>query len=152
LELGTSLGITTSYLAFANLSAQVITMEGAPTVADLAQKTFDRLNLKGIEVLKGNFNQTLPETLERIKTVDLVFIDGNHRKDPTLNYFHQLINHSTESTILIFDDIHWSSEMELAWKEIQQHPEVTLTIDLFFIGLVFFKKDFKAKQHFVIRF
>ena len=152
LELGTSFGITTSYLAFANPSAQIITMEGAPSVADIAQQNFDQLQLKNIEIRKGNFNVTLNQTLEQFSTIDFSFIDGNHRKDPTMYYFEELINKANDQSIFIFDDIHWSAEMEEAWKEIQQHPAVTLSIDLFFIGLVFFKKDFKAKQHFVIRF
>ncbi len=94
----------------------------------------------------------MPELLSQIQNVDLAYIDGNHRKTPTLSYFRQFQQRSTDNSIFIFDDIHWSEGMEEAWKEIQQHPAVTLTVDLFFIGLVFFRKDFKAKQHFVIRF
>jgi predicted O-methyltransferase YrrM len=90
--------------------------------------------------------------LDETGKVDLAFIDGNHRKQPTLDYFTKLLNHSTTSTILIFDDIHWSEEMEAAWSVIQQNPSVTLTIDLFFIGLVFLNPTFKVKQHFSIRF
>ena len=84
--------------------------------------------------------------------MDLVFIDGNHLKIPTLEYFTWFLEKSTEQSIFIFDYIHWSAEMEEAWKQIQTHASVTLTIDLFFVGLVFFNKDFKARQHFVIRF
>jgi hypothetical protein len=90
--------------------------------------------------------------LSEMKRVDFAFVDGNHRLEPTLHYFEQLTRHSTETTILVFDDIHWSAEMELAWNRIQDHPLVMCTIDLFFLGLVFFKKDFKVKQHFIIRF
>ena len=152
IELGTSFGITTSYLAFANPSAKIITMEGAPSVADMAEENFKQLELKNIEIRKGNINKMLTPTIEQLSIIDFSFIDGNHRKDPTIYYFEELINKANDQSIFIFDDIHWSAEMEGAWKEIQQHPSVTLTIDLFFIGLVFFKKDFKAKQHFVIRF
>jgi hypothetical protein len=42
--------------------------------------------------------------------------------------------------------------MEKAWEEIKQHPHVTLTIDLFFIGLVFVRQAQKEKEHFVIRY
>jgi predicted O-methyltransferase YrrM len=94
----------------------------------------------------------LPILLDKVREVDLVFVDGNHRLEPTLRYFEWILNHSNEHTIIIFDDIHWSEEMELAWKKISQHPTVTCTIDLFFLGLVFFKKEFKSKQNFVIRF
>ena len=90
--------------------------------------------------------------LDETGKVDLAFVDGNHRKLPTIEYFDQLLLHSSASTILIFDDIHWSEEMEAAWSQIQQHPSVTLTIDLFFIGLVFINPTFIEKQHFSIRF
>lgn len=152
LELGTSLGITTSYLAFANPSAKIITMEGAPEVAAVANKNFQQLHLSNIEVIEGNFDETLPPLIARLSTINFAFIDGNHRKQPTLNYFNQLLNLSTDSTILIFDDIHWSEDMGAAWNEIKQHPSVTLTIDLFFIGLVFFRTEQKIKQHFAVRF
>jgi predicted O-methyltransferase YrrM len=84
--------------------------------------------------------------------IDFVFIDGNHRLEPTLRYFEMLLKHATPNTILVFDDIHWSQEMELAWKSIQENSSVTCTVDLFFLGLVFLRKDFKVKQHFTIRF
>ena len=102
--------------------------------------------------MQGDFQQTLPAFLSTVKQIDLAFIDGNHRKAPTLEYFSKLLSLSTPSTVLIFDDIHWSAEMEEAWFAIQQHSAVTLTIDLFFIGLVFINPDFKVKQHFSIRF
>jgi predicted O-methyltransferase YrrM len=159
LELGTSLGITTAYMASAftkvsgdSKSPDTFTLEGSKNIAAVAQNNFEKLNLKNIKLIQGNFDDTLPGILSQIKNIDLGFVDGNHRKQPTLNYFYQLLSHSTDSTILIFDDIHWSKEMEEAWKEIQQHASVTLSIDLFFIGLIFFKKDFKATQHFTIRF
>ena len=152
LELGTSLGITSSYLAKGNERGKVFTCEGSSAIAAIAEKNFEQLQIKNIRLTQGNFAITLQPLLNKIGKVDLAFIDGNHRKEPTLEYFSTLLNHSTSSTILIFDDIHWSEEMEAAWKEIQQHTSVTLTIDLFFIGLVFINPDFKVKQHFIIRF
>ena len=151
-ELGTSLGITTSYLSFANPSAKIITIEGAHEVATIAKKNFNQLNISNIKIIEGNFDETLPIINSQLSTVNFAFIDGNHRKEPTLNYFHQLLNKANESSIFIFDDIHWSEEMEEAWNEIKQHPSVTLTIDLFFIGIVFFRTEQKIKQHFTVRF
>ena len=151
-ELGTSFGITTSYLASGNKDATVYTCEGATTIASIAQNNFNKLNLNNIELIQGNFDETLPGLLTKLNKIDLAFIDGNHRKEPTLSYFHQLLNHSAASTILIFDDIHWSEEMEAAWQEIQNHPSVTLSIDLFFIGIIFLNNNFKVKQQFSIRY
>jgi Predicted O-methyltransferase len=152
IELGTSLGVTSAYIATGHKAADVYTLEGSKNVAAIAEENFKKLHLENIKLIWGNFDDTLPILLSQISNVNLAFVDGNHRKIPTVNYFQQLLQSINDQSILIFDDIHWSAEMEEAWKEIQQHSSVTLTIDLFFIGLVFFKKDFKAKQHFVIRF
>jgi predicted O-methyltransferase YrrM len=151
-ELGTSLGITTCYMAKGNEKATVYTCEGSAAIAAIAKSSFAGQQAKNIELAEGDFARTLQPLLNKIGKIDFAFVDGNHRKEPTIEYFNKLLNHSTPSTILIFDDIHWSADMEAAWKEIQGHPAVTLTIDLFFIGLVFINPDFKVKQHFVIRF
>lgn len=152
LELGTSLGITTAYMAAANEQSKVVTMEGAATVAAVARKNFAKLGLQNIRLVEGNFDETLAATVQQMGSIDLAFVDGNHRYEPTLRYFRELLPAIHEYSILIFDDIHWSKEMEQAWAEIQRDPAVTLSIDLFFIGLVFFRKEQKVKQHFTIRF
>lgn len=152
LELGTSFGISTAYMAAGNPDANIITIEGAASVASLARQGFDELGLQQIELLQGEFSSKLPQALAQLKTIDLVFIDGNHRRVPTLAYFDQLLACSTPSTVLIFDDIYWSLEMENAWSEIKHHPRVKLTLDLFFFGIVFFNEDIKIPQHFMIRF
>ena len=152
IELGTSLGLSAAYLAMGNPAARLITCEGAAAVATVARENFSLLGMQHIETIEGNFDETLPVVLKSLKGIDLAFIDGNHRAVPTLRYFEQLLQKINRPGILIFDDIHWSKEMEAAWHEIKNHPGVMLTIDLFFIGLVFFNSDFKVKQHFVIRF
>ncbi len=151
-ELGTSFGITTCYLASANADSKVFTFEGAKNIAKIASENFAKCDLKNIELIEGDFQKTLSGNEGKTRIVDLLFIDGNHRKEATLEYFNFFLKKSTNNSIFIFDDIHWSEEMEEAWKLIQQHDSVTLTIDLFFIGLVFFSKDFKVKQHFTVRF
>jgi predicted O-methyltransferase YrrM len=152
IELGTSLGITTGYLASGNISGQVLTFEGASEVAKLARQNFQKLSLNNITVVEGDFNVTLQPQLDKIAHLDFAFVDGNHQENPTIFYFEQLLTKANENSIFIFDDIHWSQGMEEAWKYIQNHPAVTLTIDLFFIGLVFFRKEQKVPQHFSIRF
>jgi predicted O-methyltransferase YrrM len=154
LELGTSVGITTSYLADAHPLSKVITLEGAPAIAAIARKNFQQLNLSNIQLIEGNFDHTLPSVIGQLSSGNLflAFIDGNHRFEPTISYFKQLLTiHDTDS-IFIFDDIHWSPEMEKAWDTIKSDPAVRCSIDLFFIGIVFFRKEFKEKQNFVIRY
>ncbi|MEQ1554159.1 MAG: class I SAM-dependent methyltransferase [Ferruginibacter sp.] len=152
LELGTSFGITTSYLASAKSNPVITSMEGSQSIAGIALQTFTNLNLKNIEIVKGNFENTLLPLIKTSNTIDFAFLDGNHRKIPTLQYFNTIIEKANEDTFIVLDDIHWSAEMEEAWEQVKAHKSVTLSIDLFFIGIVFFKKDFKVKQHFTIRF
>lgn len=151
LELGTSLGISTAYLSSANPNAKVVTIEGCPNTSAEAKKNFESLALNNIESVVGNFDSVLTSVVSRQSSVDLVFIDGNHKKIPTLNYFNQLLQHTTNDSVFVFDDIHWSDEMEEAWEEIKSHPKVTVTIDLFFLGLVFFRKE-QAKENFILKF
>ena len=152
LELGTSLGITTSYLSLARPDASVTTMEGSKEIARIAKQNFKILELKNVELIEGNFDDTLLSVVRGLSTVDFAFIDGNHRQEPTERYFHELLAKTNNDSILVFDDIHWSSEMEAAWETIKNNAAVTCSIDLFFIGIILFRKEFKEKQHFVIRF
>jgi predicted O-methyltransferase YrrM len=151
-ELGTSAGLSAAYLASALPNSRLITIEGSPAIAEIARKNLFALGLSNIELLTGNFDGILPKVLENHPIIDLAFIDGNHRKQPTLNYFNSLIQHISDFSVLIFDDIHWSRDMEAAWQEIKNDERVMLTVDLFFLGIVFFKSDFNTKQHFIIRF
>lgn len=151
-ELGSSLGISSAYLALASPAGKLITCEGSPAIANRAMENFDSLGLKNIEMVQGNFNDTLPGILAAHPGPGLVFFDGNHRCEPTLQYFRQCLAAANEDTVFIFDDIHWSSGMEAAWATIKADKAVRMSIDLFFIGLVFFRKEFKAVQHFELRF
>ena len=151
-ELGTSFGITTSYLACASRGSKVFTLEGSKKIGEIAEANFKKLKLENIYFIQDSFERSFPELVSKIKSIDFLFIDGNHRRDATLTYFRESLKKLRPSSIFIFDDIHWSNEMEDAWKQIKAHSSVTLTIDLFFIGLVFFNPDFKIKQNFIIRY
>ena len=153
IELGTSLGITTAYLAKgAGTGSHIHTIEGSTSIAAKAKETFYKTGCNSINLTIGNFNKVLPRLLHKIDKIDLAFIDGNHKQAPTLQYFHTLLKKAHKQSVFIFDDIHWSRDMEDAWQIIKNESSITLTIDLFFIGLVFFDPAIKVKQHFVIRF
>ena len=152
LELGTSLGITTCYFASVRHNERVITMEGVPGIAAKALDNFKRMGFDNIELIEGNFDETLQPVLSKAEKVDIAYIDGNHRFEPTIRYFEQIFPYLHAGSCLIFDDIHWSREMESAWNKIKSDSRVVLTIDLFFIGLVFINPDIKIKQDFIIRF
>lgn len=152
IELGTSLGISGSYLASADSKSTLYTLEGSEEIARVASETFRQLRLPNVQIIQGNFDDTLAPLLQRTRNVDMAFIDGNHRKEPTLRYFSQCLTQAHKDTVLIFDDIHWTKNMEEAWETIKANPAVTLTVDLFFLGLVFLKAEFREKQHFILRF
>jgi len=149
LELGTSLGITTAYIA-KNKEVQVTSLEGDESVAALAKQTWQNLSLNNIEQRIGNFDNTLIPTLKG-KTFDFIYIDGNHKLEPTLHYFELCLAHADAKCILLFDDIHYSKEMEQAWSFIKNHPKVISTIDLFFLGYVFLNYDITPK-HYTLKF
>jgi len=151
LEFGTAAGVSASYLKRGYPEASLLSMEGCASVAAIAEEVFTELKLKDVEVKVGNFDSILPSLLRQLDTLDFVFFDGNHRKEPTLNYFQQCLALVNENSVFIFDDIHWSPGMESAWKEIKKDPAVSLTIDLFWFGLVFFRKGIE-KQNFIIRY
>ena len=146
-DLGTSLGVTTMYYAYSNKKTKVYTFEGCPETAQIALTNFKKLRLDNIDLTLGNLDETLEVKLNEVDTIDFAFFDANHRKEPTLNYFNLCLSKAHEQSLFIFDDIHWSYEMEEAWEEIKAHPKVLITIDLFFIGLVFFRTN-QPKQHF----
>ncbi|MBC7745323.1 MAG: class I SAM-dependent methyltransferase [Flavobacterium sp.] len=151
IELGTCLGITTAYLAKAAPTAKVISVEGCPQTSRIAAENLNQLGIVNTQLLVGNFDTVLPEIINQADSLDFIFIDGNHRKDATLNYFNWCLPKLNANGILIFDDIYWSKGMKEAWKEIKDHPQVSVTIDLFWIGLVFIKEG-QVKEDFKIRF
>lgn len=151
LELGTAMGISSAYLASGQPRSTVTTIEGCENIARQARNNLKVLGLKNVEVLIGNFDTLLPDYLASVDHLDLAFIDGNHREEPTIKYFEQCLSKTVNTSCIVFDDIHWSQGMEKAWNAICQHEAVTLSVDLFFMGLVFFRKEL-SKQHFLIRF
>ncbi|MBK8348138.1 MAG: class I SAM-dependent methyltransferase [Saprospiraceae bacterium] len=146
LELGTSLGISSAYLASANHTSEIVTMEGDPNIAAVATDVHQTLGLKNIQIVTGIFENTLSKTLDHFEHLDLVFIDGHHAEVPTRTYFETIISKCDESSIIVIDDIYWSPGMTQAWHSIISRNDVTLTIDLYDIGIVFFRKEL-SRQH-----
>ncbi len=149
LEIGTSLGLATSALSLGNDNATITTLEGCPKTLAIARKQFENFGLNNIKPIAAEFSNFLENQIENCDW-NLIYFDGNHSKKATLDYFELLLPTSSNETIWIFDDIHWSADMEEAWEVIKNHPSVTVTIDTFQWGLVFFRKE-QPKEHFVIR-
>ena len=150
IELGTSLGISTMYQASGNPEMKIYTLEGCTETSKIARLNFEKLSYGNIECITGNFDVTLQQVLELNKKVDYAFIDGNHTYEATIRYFSQIKKYSTPNTFLIFDDINWSPGMKNAWNEIKSDKDVTITIDFYEVGMVFFNKDF-SKQDFILK-
>ena len=151
LEFGTAAGVSSMYLKKGLPDSWMVTMEGCPGLCAVARENFEQTNINNIEVSNGNFDVILPGVLQRFDKLDFVFFDGNHREQPTLDYFNKCMDKAHENTLFIFDDIHWSAGMEAAWNAIKKDKRVSLTIDIFWFGLVFFKKGV-VKQDFVVKY
>jgi predicted O-methyltransferase YrrM len=150
-ELGTSLGLTSLYLAKANSQAKVYTLEGSESLVAFSKELFKKEKAGNIISVQGNFNTELPKLLENLETVDCLYIDGNHAYEPTLRYFDMALAKKLAGSVFIFDDINWSEDMQKAWQVIIAHKEVRLSFDFFHFGIVFFRTEQKEKEHFVLR-
>ena len=151
LEFGTSLGLSAFYFSSAVPDAKIITMEGCPETAGIAASVIEIAGLKNISIVKGRFDDSLPEVLQKMPVIDLVFFDGNHRLQPTLDYFEACLPHLRPHSVAVFDDIHWSKGMEEAWKKLIARPVVKVSVDLFHLGVLFFREEL-SKEDFVLRF
>ena len=148
LELGTSLGIATQAMALGAKDTMVTSIEGCPSLSAFAKQQLDTFQIKNVQLKVGDFKDQLPVVTQQ--AWDLIFFDGNHQKEATLHYFEQLLPTAHNDTVFIFDDIYWSKAMTEAWNTIIQHPKVSVTVDTFHWGLVFFKKEL-TKENFKIR-
>jgi predicted O-methyltransferase YrrM len=151
LELGTSIGLGTAYLASGTTTkAKVVSLEGCPALAGIARANLEALGVPNVHVVSGAFEQTLAKTIANMERLDLVYFDGNHQEQPTLAYFAQCLPKAHAGSVFVFDDVHWSHGMESAWKQVQDHEKVTLTVDFGGFACAFFNPDHKAKQHFSV--
>ncbi len=151
IEFGTSFGISTMYMAAGNRAAIVYTMEGSHEISEIAKENFVEAGLTNINILEGQFETLLPELEEKRINPGLVFIDGNHRKLATIEYFTRLIDLTDENSVIVIDDIYYSSEMGEAWKEIKENKRVSFTIDIYRMGLVFFRQGM-TRNDYIIRY
>lgn len=151
IEIGTSVGISSLYLALANPSAKVYTIEGCTTKSEQAAANFSAMQISNIEQHIGRFDIILPDLVRQAGKLDFAFIDGNHTFKATLENFETLLSIANNDTVFVLDDIHWSAEMQNAWNKIADHERVTVSIDIYRFGIIFLKKEL-SKQKFVIRF
>jgi predicted O-methyltransferase YrrM len=150
LEIGTSLGLATSAFAFGNPKAKITTLEGCPETSSVAKTQFQKFNFNNVENIISEFKQYFINLNLETRSFQLIYFDGNHSKKATLDYFEYLLPTIDNDSVWIFDDIHWSSDMEEAWEAIKKHPKVKVTIDTFQWGFVFFRRE-QEKEHFIIR-
>lgn len=150
-ELGTSLGITTLYLASSSSQIKCITFEGCPQTAAIARQNFEKAGKQNIRIIEGNIGGMLTKTLSSAPLQDLIFMDANHSYEATLEYFNQCLNFCHDKSIIVLDDIYWSDGMARAWNEIKENQRVTSTVDIYHMGFVFLNPDLN-KQHYKIVF
>jgi predicted O-methyltransferase YrrM len=151
LELGTNLGLSTMSMAAGAENAKIVTIEGCPETGKAAKQHFSAINIRHIELITGKIEDVLPEVLSHLESIDLLFLDANHRYQPTMRYFNQCLPYLHSLSMVVIDDIHHSSEMERAWHEIKQLPRTRLTADLFIAGMVFFDPQL-TRAHYTLEF
>jgi len=149
LELGTNLGLTTAYLAASPAAKHVLSIEGDPALHHMASQNLSELKLAA-DLRCGEFSGLLPATLRDLGQIDFAYLDGNHRLEPTLEYFEEIAPFLSEGSVVVVGDIHWSAGMEEAWRILCEHSAVTISIDLFYMGLLFFRKG-QAREHFILK-
>jgi predicted O-methyltransferase YrrM len=152
IELGTSIGLTTMYLSLPLKKSTVYTIEGCSEIVAFANHLFEKNALTNIKSYQGHFNELFPKILSEIDVLDLLYVDGNHSYEATKGYFELALTKKNAQSIFVFDDINWSTGMQKAWKEICSHHEVTLSLDFFHFGIVFFRKEQLEKEHFSLKF
>lgn len=151
LELGTSLGVSALYLSkMLNDRARFYTIEGVEEIYKITKKHLGGQDAKNIHLINGLFDDVLPSLLNDIDTLDFVFFDGNHTKTATLRYFEICLEKINNNTIFVFDDIHWSDGMEEAWEQIKEHQTTRVCIDLFQLGIVFFRKELSVQNYTIL--
>ena len=151
IELGTSVGISTAYMASVGSKINVVTIEEQQEIAEIAKENFAKLELKNVEQIVEDFDKILPTVLNKYQNLDFVHFAGNHSKQATLNHFSQCLEKANGNSVFVFDNIYQSSEMKAAWEEIKNNDRVRVTVDLFCMGIVFFRQE-QVKQHFVIKY
>lgn len=150
LEIGTSLGVGTLALALGNKKIKIATLEGCSNTIEIPKRNLKNYTSNSIQFVEGDFSKTLSKTIIS-QYFDLVYFDGNHQKQSTIDYFELCLKTVHNETVFIFDDIYWSKGMTEAWNYIKNHPKVTLTVDTYDLGFVFFRKEQFQTEHFKIR-
>lgn len=152
LELGTSLGISTAYMAAARESAHIVTIEGLEPVAKLADESLRLAGFNNVEVINGDIAEQLDAAIDHLpgQKVGLAFIDGDHSKEATINFFETIARRHTQLSVFVFDDIYWSKGMTEAWEHVVADERVQTTIELAQMGLAFFRTGCQ-KEHYIVR-
>jgi predicted O-methyltransferase YrrM len=150
LEIGTSLGLATASISLGNTKATITTLEGCANTANECHLQFQKFNLNNVALINTEFSNYFKSSNFQLSTFEFIYFDGNHSKSATLEYFELLLPTITNNSVWIFDDIHWSQDMEEAWEHIKNHTKVKVTIDTFQWGILFFRKE-QEKEHFTIR-
>lgn len=149
IEIETSLGLSTAALSISLPNSSITTIEEFAETGNIAQNLFNKYQFKNIKLIIGNYNETLAKQLNK-NTFDFVFFNGNHTKKATLDYFKLSLSSIHDNSFFLFNNIYRNFEMKQAWEEIKKNPSVTITIDTYQWGLVFFRKE-QQKEHFTIR-
>lgn len=150
LEFGTNLGFSSLFMAKGAPQTQLFSVEGSGVLAEKARANHAAFQSHP-QIYASTFEEFIEQEIEKLPTIDLFFLDGNHRKEPTLRYIEAILPKMEPNGIIILDDIRWSAEMEEAWNQLLNHPQLNVTLDLFSMGICFVNRP-QAREHFKLRY
>lgn len=139
LELGTNFGISAAYQACGlelNGKGRLITIEYNRELLPYSDDLWDKIGIKHrIQQYQGKFEDVLSEILSMLQEIDFVYIDGNHRKEPTLSYFNEIYPFLRKDSVVVFDDITWSDEMKEAWMILSKDQRINNAFEVHDLGV-----------------
>ncbi len=133
LELGTSLAISTAYVAAVDRVDYIKSVEDSSKIHSYNENLAH--NSK-INMIQSDFQSYIENELNNKAKYDCIVLDGRHDEIATISYVNQLINLLNPNGIIIVDDIYWSNGLMNAWKTLRNDYRYNLKIDLFYYGVL----------------
>jgi predicted O-methyltransferase YrrM len=135
LELGTAHGLSGLHMLAAfeeNQRGHLHTVEIDPTRRELAVQAFERFfpHNKRWTSIESSFSGVLPRLAQELEPLDLIFEDGPHTREVTLEAFEQTIDYLRPNGVYVVDDIAFDREQEKAWVAIRNDPRVEASLEI----------------------
>ena len=149
LQIGTTMGLSTLYLTSYATGLKCIALENVPEFATTARQAFAKEGRNPVDLRIGNYKDLLPQALNDINSLDFVFFNTLYEQHNNLWLFNECMKYAHNDTVFVFEGIKASRKMRELWEEICACPEVTVTLDLYSLGIVLFNKKLHKRDYIV---